>query len=63
MLSIVDHQSLLIPYLFLGVWLAAGAVLPLLLAIFGLIGGLVLGVRRKKKSKAGTQDRLIGGFR
>ncbi len=63
MLSIVDHQSLLIPYLFLGTWLAAGAVLPLALAIFGLIGGLVLGVRRKKKSKVGKQERLIGGFR
>ncbi len=63
MLSIVDHQSLLIPYLFLGGWLAAGAALPLLLAIFGLVGGLVLGVRRKKKSKVGTQERLISGFR
>ncbi len=61
--SIVDQQSLLIPYLFLGVWLAAGAVLPLVLAIFGLIGGLVLGVRRKKRSKVGKQERLLGGFR
>lgn len=63
MLSIVDHQSLLIPYLFLGAWLAAGAVLPLVLAIFGLIGGLFLGVRRKKKRGTGKQERLIGGFR
>ncbi|MEO8973325.1 MAG: tetratricopeptide repeat protein [Ktedonobacteraceae bacterium] len=63
MLSIVDHSSLLIPYLFLGVWLAAGAVLPLVLAIFGLIGGLVLGVRRKKKRETGEQKRLVGGFR
>lgn len=63
MLSIVDHQSLLIPYIFMGAWLAAGAVLPLVLAIFGLIGGLVLGVRRKKKRETGMQERLIGGFR
>ncbi|MHB8595283.1 MAG: tetratricopeptide repeat protein [Ktedonobacteraceae bacterium] len=63
MLSIADHQSLLIPYLFLGAWLAAGAVLPLVLAIFGLIGGLFLGVRRKKKRGTGKQEQLIGGFR
>lgn len=61
--SIIAREALLIPYLFVGLWLAAGAILPLVLALFGLIGGLVLGVRRKKKSKMGKQERLIGGFR
>jgi tetratricopeptide (TPR) repeat protein len=49
MQSILDHESLLIPYLFLGLWLAAAAALPLVLALFGLIGGIALGVRRKTK--------------
>ena len=49
MQSILDHESLLIPYLFLGLWLAAAAALPLVLALFGLIGGIALGVRRKAK--------------
>lgn len=55
-LSIRDHQSLLIPYLFLGVWLAAAAVVPFVLALSGLIGGLVLGVRRKKKVKRASRN-------
>ncbi len=63
MQSIVDHESLLLPYLFLGLWLAASAAVPLLLALFGLIGGLVLGVRRKKKRSVGEQQQLLGGFR
>ncbi|HVB24844.1 MAG TPA: tetratricopeptide repeat protein [Ktedonobacteraceae bacterium] len=50
-LSLRAQQSLLIPYLFVGAWLAAAAAVPLVLAFFGLIGGLVLGVRRKKKAK------------
>ncbi|HLZ81594.1 MAG TPA: tetratricopeptide repeat protein [Ktedonobacteraceae bacterium] len=34
--------------LFLGLWLAASAAIPLLLALFALIAGLIFGVRRKK---------------
>ncbi len=62
MLSIVDHASLLIPYLFLGLWLAAAAALPFVLALLGLIGGIAFGVRRKNKRKKGEQ-RLADGFR
>jgi Flp pilus assembly protein TadD len=53
--SIADHGWLLIPYLFLGLWLAAGAVLPSVLALCGLIGGIAFGVRRKNKRKKGGQ--------
>ncbi len=62
MQSIIDHESLLIPYLFLGLWLAAAALLPLILALFGLIGGLAFGVRRKKKRKEREKERLAGSF-
>lgn len=48
MQSIADHPPLIIPFLFLGAWLAVGAAIPLVLAIFGLIAGLIVGVRRKK---------------
>lgn len=43
-----NNASLLLPLLLCGAWLAVAAAIPLLLAFFGLIGGLVIGVRRKK---------------
>ena len=48
-LIVKDNPTLLVPLLFLGLWLALAAALPLLLALGGFIGGLVLGVRRKKR--------------
>jgi len=48
-LIVKDHQTLLVPIFFLGLWLALAAILPLLLALGGFVGGLVLGVRRKKR--------------
>ncbi|HLQ29592.1 MAG TPA: caspase family protein [Ktedonobacteraceae bacterium] len=46
----VQHNTaLLLPLLFLGLWLALATALPPLLALFGFIGGLMLGVRRKKR--------------
>lgn len=41
------HPSLLMPLLFLAGWLACMAVLPLLLAIGGLISGLISGAGRR----------------
>jgi len=38
-----------VPFLFSGIWLAAAAVIPLLVSLFGFIGGLIVGVRRKKR--------------
>src|SRR2546421_7598961 len=46
---VIGNPTLLVPFLFLGLWLALAAALPLLLALGGFIGGLVLGVRRKKR--------------
>ena len=48
-LIVKGNPTLLVPLLFLGLWLALAAALPLLLALGGFIGGLVLGVRRKKR--------------
>jgi tetratricopeptide (TPR) repeat protein len=45
--EIIAHPSIFVPVLFLGAWLAVAATLPLVLAIGGYIGGLVLGVRRR----------------
>lgn len=42
-----NHPELLQPLLLCGLWLAASAALPLLLAFFALIAGLITGVRRK----------------
>jgi len=39
------HPSLIIPILVLGIWLAAVAVVPPILAMGGLIGGLTRGKR------------------
>ncbi|MFL5629451.1 MAG: tetratricopeptide repeat protein [Ktedonobacteraceae bacterium] len=43
-----SKPDLLLPLSFLGIWLALAVVLPLLLALFSLIAGLIMGVRRKK---------------
>jgi tetratricopeptide (TPR) repeat protein len=48
-LIVKGNATLLVPLLFLGFWLALAATLPLLLALGGFIGGLILGVRRKKR--------------
>jgi len=48
-LIVKGNPTLLVPLLFLGLWLALAAALPLLLALGGFIGGLILGVRRKKR--------------
>ena len=45
--TVQNHPDLLLPLLLCGLWLAAAAVLPLLLAFFALIAGLITGVRRK----------------
>lgn len=44
---IVALPPLIVPVLFLAIWLAAAAVLPLLLAIGGLITGIIVRARRK----------------
>jgi hypothetical protein len=41
------NPDLLLPLSFLGLWLAVAAALPLLMALFSLIVGLIVGVRRK----------------
>ncbi len=46
---ILHHPELMVPFLFSGIWLAAAAVIPLLVSLFGFIGGLIVGVRRKKR--------------
>ena len=43
-----NNPNLLLPILLCGIWLAAAAILPILLAFFALIGGLIMGVRSKK---------------
>jgi regulator of sirC expression with transglutaminase-like and TPR domain len=47
--EIKAKPPLLVSVLFLAVWLALAAILPLVLAIGGYIGGLLLGVRRRTK--------------
>jgi tetratricopeptide (TPR) repeat protein len=42
-----NNPNLLLPLLLCGIWFAAAAALPLLLAFFALIVGLITGVRRK----------------
>jgi uncharacterized caspase-like protein len=46
---ILHNPAILVPSLFVGLWLAAATAIPLLLGLFGLIGGLIVGVRRKKR--------------
>ncbi len=46
--TMLQHNpDLLLPLSFLGLWLAVAAALPLLMAFFSLIVGLIVGVRRK----------------
>ncbi len=42
------HARLLQPLIFLGGWLILATVLPLVLAIIGLISGVIVGVRKKR---------------
>lgn len=46
--TVIARPVLLIPVLSAGFWLALAATLPLLTAFGGLIGGLVVGVRRRR---------------
>ena len=46
---VIALPQLIVPILFLGFWLVAAAILPLLLAISGLLSGIIIGVRRKPK--------------
>ncbi len=41
------HTTVLLPLLFLGVWLAEAAVVPIVLAVIGFIIGMIRGVRRR----------------
>jgi tetratricopeptide (TPR) repeat protein len=45
---VIALPPLIVPVLFLGFWLGAAAILPLLLAMGGLISGIITGVRRKR---------------
>jgi Flp pilus assembly protein TadD len=45
--KVIAFPPLIVPVLFLGLWLVAAAVLPLLAALGGLISGIFAGVRRK----------------
>ncbi len=47
--KVIAFPPLIVPVLFLGLWLAAAAVLPLLAALGGLIAGIAAGVRRKAR--------------
>lgn len=47
--KVIASPPLIVPVLFLGLWLAAAAVLPLLTALGGLIAGIAAGVRRKAR--------------
>lgn len=48
-LMLRDHPQLLIPVLFVALFLGLAAVVPLVLALGGFIVGLILGVRRRKR--------------
>jgi tetratricopeptide (TPR) repeat protein len=45
--KVIAFPPLIVPVLFLGFWLVAAAVLPLLVAMGGLISGIIVRVRRK----------------
>ena len=47
--KVIAFPPLIVPVLFLGLWLAAAAVLPLLTALGGLIAGIAAGARRKAR--------------
>lgn len=56
--KIVHAPPLIVPVLFLVFWLIAAAVLPLLSALGGLIGGAFLGVRKKQ---GGQRNQGVAG--
>ncbi len=45
--KVIAFPPLIVPVLFLGLWLAAAAVLPLLVAMGGLVSGITVRARRK----------------
>jgi hypothetical protein len=45
---VIALPPLIVPVLFLGFWLVTAAILPLLLAMSGLVSGIIIGVRRKR---------------
>jgi tetratricopeptide (TPR) repeat protein len=45
--KVIAFPPLIVPVLFLGLWLAAAAVLPLLAALGGLVSGITVRARRK----------------
>ncbi len=45
---VIALPPLIVPVLFLGLWLIIAAILPVLLAIGGLFTGIITGVRRKR---------------
>ena len=45
--KVIANPPLIVSVVFLGMWLSAAAIVPLLIAIGGFISGLVAGVRRK----------------
>ena len=45
---VIALPPLIVPVLFLGFWLVSAALLPLLLALGGLLSGVIIGVRRKR---------------
>ncbi len=46
---VIALPPLIVPVLFLGFWLVTAAILPLLLAVGGLLSGVIIGTRRKRK--------------
>ena len=46
--KVIALPPLIVPVLFLGFWLVTAAILPLLLALFALIAGIVTGARSSK---------------
>jgi len=46
--KVIVFPPLIVPVLFLGLWLAAAAILPLLAALCGLIGRVTIGSRKKR---------------
>ena len=47
-LKVEAFPPLIVPVIFLGFWLIAAAVAPLLVGLGGFIGGLAFGVRRRR---------------
>ena len=46
--KVIAFPPLIVPVLFLGFWLVAAAALPLVLALGGLLSGIITGARRKR---------------